>query len=725
MARIREYTQQTTVSGEVGGRRATAEDFGSGAAMQNFGEAVTNVAGYIKQENERREVEDASVKMAQARQKWTETYLARQQSAEPGDMSMAPALRDEMNSYFTSMAEGYSSPQAKKYVQMHGVGMATDFFARGLQYQQHQAGVKARADFDVKVKAYSDTTSADPAQYDAVKRNILFDIDSDPRLRNEADKSKLAQKATGDVAWATAMKVAETPALRASVAHLLPRNEISDEQLGAKYAEMEKAGATPAELAAFIKVNRPTAAVDISGAKYSDEALKGQETPSWFKDLTPERRVSFLRTMESYQSQEDRVAAQALRQQVENHSSYRAMTGQNPSQPLPRVAFKDNQAAWEVYQAEQIATDKLVGVWNIPFDQGQKVVESLKPMEAEIANPAFASKVQVYAQAQKIFEARSQQIAKDNIAADMSSNFAPGTGRMTAISTAAPDKWAAELIVRVPQATASSNMRNLPLRVLAESEAKGMRQVFDQMDTKKQMETIGSLRGAVAPEVFRTVINQMANGDKALLVAGIVASSQYGGDTRDADAENIIIGRNAMTRVLKGGGNEQERGFKAVGLPNAGDAYRLASQKIQGLLGVSEAEKEAMVEGAMAHYVGASLRKNSFANMDLSGTGTENNRVAFGKSLESIIPVSKMGAYTVLRPYGMSEGVFKDAMDANVSVLFGGKYKKGDYSVMMQGGKYQIVAGGVPQGEPFSLRPFGKYSNEGRAYATQQESEAQ
>jgi hypothetical protein len=212
------------------------------------------------------------------------------------------------------------------------------------------------------------------------------------------------------------------------------------------------------------------------------------------------------------------------------------------------------------------------------------------------------------------------------------------------------------------------------------------------------------------------MINQMAKGDKALIAAGLVASSQYGGNTRELDAESIIMGRNAMTRILKGGGNEQERGFKAAGLPSATDAYKLAAKEMEGLLGVSEEQKGAMVEAAMAHYVGSSLRKNSFAVMDLSGPNTDSNRQEFKRSVEAIMPVSKVGAYSVLRPYGMQDSQFQEMMESTVSAKFG--KERGTYSVMMTSDKYQLVVGGVAVGGLFDFQVSPGRSPSGRPPAT-------
>jgi hypothetical protein len=98
--------------------------------------------------------------------------------------------------------------------------------------------------------------------------------------------------------------------------------------------------------------------------------------------------------------------------------------------------------------------------------------------------------------------------------------------------------------------------------------------------------------------------------------------------------------------------------------------------------------------------------------MDLSGPDSTANQIEFKKSVEAILPVSKIGAYSILRPYGMPDDQFQERMDMTVRTKFG--KERGTYSVMMTGGKYQLVLGGVATGEPFDLQSYGAYSNEGR-----------
>jgi lysozyme family protein len=827
MARIREYTQQTSVSGEVGGRRASAEDFGFGREMQNFGETMVSVGSYIKQEQERKEVDDAQIKMAEARQTWTQNYMEREKQMAPGDTSFAPTIRTEMQDYFGQMAEGYTTQAAKKYVKMHGTTMTTGFFAQGLQYQSAMAGRKAIEDVGNRKAADANTVYMNPQLYDMVKGSYQFDsqnnvgtafsiLKNDPRketldrdyleniaknagkgwLKNPANRGFLVgsiqggesvtsqntfqsvipsifKREGGYVAedgkrgatkfgingQANGLTSDQVKGLTEDQAAQIYKNNYWDKygldsvapaaipvvfdgvvnhraEFAQQLVNAAKNGATPEQLAdmrkseytrliqadpaAFSKyekswMNRVDASLTEAGTvtQQQEQPLSVDESklPAWYADMSPEAKDQFLREAMTIHRQERAVADQALARTVKDHEAELAMYGGKLKSPmLPEAAFGGDRLKWQAYNSMVKAGEEVQNIANAPEGMQAAMLKKLEPQQSEVPG-VFSYQHELYRNAVKLLDQSNKLRREDPISFATSTGFS-NDNPIQPIQTADPQKLSESLIVRDPQATAIAKSYNQEYKLLTKGEAGFLRQSFDQMDTRQQAEWIGTVRGALPPEKFRAMINQMANGDKALMAAGIVASSQYGGDTRDMDAENIIVGRNAMTRHLKGGGNEQERGFKAAGLPNAGDAYRLTAKQMEGLLGVPEAQKEAMVEAAMAHYIGASIRKNSFAVMDLSGPDSTANQIEFKKSVEAILPVSKIGAYSILRPYGMPDDQFQERMDMTVRTKFG--KERGTYSVMMTGGKYQLVLGGVATGEPFDLQSYGAYSNEGR-----------
>lgn len=214
MARIREYTQQTTVSGEVGGRRATAEDFGSGAAMQQFGETVQNVAAYVKEQDTRREVDAAQEAMSQARLDRMAYYDKQKQAHQPGDMTFAETIKREVTDYVREMETQYKSPAAKHYIRQNGTQMAATFFGDAMGYQAQKAGEFALSNHRTRLENDQKLVAADPSQYGITKQRLFADIDSG-WLRGSPRKDELKHEAAQKLAATAGMYQAENdPAFR-------------------------------------------------------------------------------------------------------------------------------------------------------------------------------------------------------------------------------------------------------------------------------------------------------------------------------------------------------------------------------------------------------------------------------------------------------------------------------------------------------------------------------
>lgn len=707
MPRIREYTQQTSAQGAIDTRRATEADFGYGQQMQQFGGTLQEVGAYIKQEDDRREIEDATVKMAQARQQWTETYISRQQNMQPGDMSMAPSMRKEMSDYFASMSDGYKSDKAKNYIRMNGGAITTDFFVRGLQHQQQQAGIKAVSDHENRVAADAKTLAASPDMYNSIVTSLKFDIENGvgayEYLKNSPRKDEFKREAIEKLAWASAMTASENPMMRAMFMHLLPKDAMSEEQLGSKIAEMEKRGASDSEIATFIKMNRPNAAVQIGEATYAkDEKLKDEPLPQWFKDLSFDKRAAFMKSVAANQHRDDAVALQALRQKVADDDAYIRLYGQRPEKTLTQADFKDNAIGWETYSAMLKAADTMVVATKIPIEQGITMVESLKPKEGD---PAFAQKAKEYDEAARLFAGRWKEIKADPISAAMNSRFSAGQSPLVPMSVTSPEKWADELSVRIPQSKAVESawgLRGATPNILSKPEADAMGKVFDQLSIDKQFEAINTLttRFKDDPSAVAGLFKQIAPGNSSINAAAYYATKRpditQGGETRDNVVGHILSGMKAM-KPEKGKGMEAEKAVQRAGMPSATDALKILSSMNGYSDGVSpefQIGLEKQIEVVMAHYVGKQISKGQF-NLNLK---EGDNSSAFEKSVETVLgkPV-RFGSTRVLKPWGMKEDEFIRGVEERVNSAVG-KQVSG-YGLMHEAGVagdvYRVLEGGV------------------------------
>lgn len=688
MPRIREYEQQTTARGLISTQPANGADLGFGAQLSQAGSAMYDIGAEIdrykkqqEQETSRREVEDASVRMAEQRQVMTENYFKTINEISPDDTTAIPTMLENMHKSFGDLADGYVSEDAKRYVKLHGTSMSTEFFAKGMQYQQAQAGKKAANDHTLRVDADTRTVYADPMQYDSIKAGLEFDIANGvgpySHIKNDPDKGVILQSAKEKLAWSAAMKAAEDPNMRAAILGTITP-AMSEAEADKIARDMGKAGRSDAEITQFLKDARPENTVILDG-KELEKRIK--EMPSFMKDLDPAKQMQAIKMMQDYKSQEDRVANEALRQQVQNHYAYVGLTGQAPQDKLTRLDFGDDQAGWDSYNYTMKASDMLTSVWGQSLEASKAALDKLNPVagmtpqqiEQELKNPAFADKVKTYGRTQELWAQRATEVVKDNINVEINSKFAPGAGGMTPLTTNEPQKWLEELEVRTPKAKASAKGYNLPLRILSDNEAKEMGKQFMAMGVNDQMGFLTGLgeKFAKDPDTVRLVMGQIAQGKPGLAFVGSMAyvpsNAKQNNEPKDLTSEYVLIGARMMNRPA-GSGSDEERGAYRQQMPSAADAIKTMgemSEYKEVSIEFSTASQQ-IIEMAMNHYVGK-LAKQGVSNFDI-----KEHKSDFKESLRTVIgkPI-KVGESKVFAPWGMNESDFLDAVEARVKAPFG------------------------------------------------------
>lgn len=229
MAVIREYTQRfNTPAIEVGGRRATADDFGgqTDQALLNFGREMQNTALIADRFEQEKQVSDAQVQMVKADAYAAQRMKELQAEAEPGE-PIAERLQTEMSDYFGSLAGNYDRKGARNYVELYGAGMT-------------QKIVKQARDFDVALvvddkfnkrteilEAEKRRVLADPTSYDDTKKRLTFEAEggigvwgvpdpTNPRVREASDHQ--VRKGLNEIAWSAAMGALQNPQSRAAFA---------------------------------------------------------------------------------------------------------------------------------------------------------------------------------------------------------------------------------------------------------------------------------------------------------------------------------------------------------------------------------------------------------------------------------------------------------------------------------------------------------------------------
>lgn len=653
MPKIRPYTQQTTAQGTIGGRSATASDFGFGQEIESFGNTVQATAKFVQKEKENQEVEDAQLRMAEARQHWTEDYLNRQNSSAPGDMSMGEGMRKDMDGYFEKMGNDYTTDAAKKYVKLHGSSMTTSFFSKSLVYQRSQARAKARANVSAAIDAAQNSVYADPSTYENTKNALLADVRNGAGvyrfLKNDAEKSKIEKKIVDDISVAAGMAAIRDPMVRAQI-------------LG----------------------------------QYSGGGGKADESklPEFFRDLDFDKKDRLIRTAKAYQKQEDGVARKALVQQVKNHEAYVALNSAPPptDEQLTRLDFKDDETGWKTYNAMLVAATTIEDTADMKFDDGWEEIQKLKPTDAEVDDPAFADKVSIYEQSVKLFTARTKAVIADPIQAEMNRDYAPGTGGITPIEFDKPEQLVDDIIKRLPVAEDISSKKGLPLKILSKAESKVFAERFSRMGVDDQMDMLAEL-SQKKPEIITPLFDQAVPGGSSIrAAAGIVASepdSIQNGEYRDQTVGYILLGENLMKSATSKG-SEGEKAFRSKQLPSISDMYKqiksmgeYEDMSIEFVKTLPDA-----MEAVRAHYVG---KKASDGEVDFS---VSSDVSAFKDSVKTVIgSPSKVGSTKVIRPWGMSENDFLEGVRARVPATYG------SYGLRKPMGApasvYEVIQGGV------------------------------
>jgi hypothetical protein len=650
MPRIKAYTQQTTAQGQARTRRATASDFGFGDALAEVGKDFER----IQQEQTNREIEDAQLKMAQARQQWSEEYLNRTRNAAPGDMSVADTMRSEMQGYFEQMGEGYQSREARRYIQLHGTSMTTGFFTRGLEFQRAKAGQYAAEQVKTATTTAQDIVGADPSQYAAVVAPLKADIKNGigvyRHLANDPIKERLIRESVDSIAMSASASAIRDPHVRAQILGQYPSDKVR---------------------------------------KVNEAAL-----PDFFRELSANDRLRIVSQARRYQKQDDATARKALVATVRNHEAYITLNGHPPpaSEQLSRGDFRDDAEGWEMYSAMLKAGGVVGWASEMPFKEGFEKIQELRPGDGDLSDPTYAGKVKLYDQAVKMYARRAKAIAEDQVQVAIDNDYAPGSGGIPSITTDDPTKWVDEITTRAPAVQSIAEHRELPLKVLTNQEALVMRQTIDRIPVDQQLDLMRSMSKKL-PTMVTPLFDQLSPGDATLRAsAGIMASpggAIQNDENRDQAAGYILLGRNIMS--LPGGkGAAGERSVKKDQLPTT-------SEMMDVVYGISDYDNTSiefvktlpdMMEAVKAHYVG------KLASQGVFNFSIDDHKSEFKKSLKTVIgEPSEVGHSKVFKPWGMSENDFQESVRARVPLTYGSYGLRKPFGAPAS--VYEVVRAGV------------------------------
>lgn len=682
MPRIQPYEQRIGPQGRLN-TQATGADFGAGM-LTGLGQATEQVAVYLQQKQDDDELSDAQLRIAEARATWTQTYMDRAQTAQPGDRAFASTIREDMGKFFEKLSEGYNSKRAKQYVNLQGTDLAGSFFVNGLKLESDLAGAKAKQDFQGMRDAYGRVVSADPTQYESVAGEISDMLDAGAGQYGAlpvTTRNELKMQTREYLAWSAAAQLAE---------------ENAEGFLRSVAPEVLKA---------------PSAAVD-SGAEGDVLVTESRKTSMpFFNDLPAEKQLQLIDRAKAQFAQDmaiERAEVNALRQD----QAVEARSTGGVTAPISQAQFA--RAYGDRWEAEYAAYTRDVHVGglvytsrNLPTDQQKALIEKYEPAPGSQGyKDAKLLQLELY---RSISESNTAR-AKDPIGFALETEFlkadeiAPGT----AISDNA-----ALMASRVEQAKVIAETYGTKLAVLSNAEAQGQQDALRVMPPAQQTAYFGQIRANIKDQAaFNAVVRQVVPDSAAVRIAGqlVGVDAAYTKTYAFSNAEiyrpmdvaqRIFEGRFALDRAPGANKEDGAGAIKATTIPKNKDMATVFNEYVGTAFGARNQDKDDVYEAAVAHYIGQSLR-------DGKDIGAEFVESDFKKSVELVLggkPV-ELGGKKTLMPWGMGEAEFTSRLESrfndikNFAQREDNRTIQGDYDdyawVPIADGRYMAVSGTMP-----------------------------
>jgi hypothetical protein len=189
MPQIKEYSSQIGASGPIGGRNATAQDFGAGVgqAVEGFGQALSYGSDVVQKRAEQSELSDYYAKQADKRAELTAKFKERARTAKPGDPKFTEEVLQDFDSEMGKLSEGLTQPATRQYASRANAEMRGHFQEMAYATQAELAGAQVSQNFRSTLSKNSSTLVSDPTQLQSILSQHDAYVDT---LVNPSDGSK-------------------------------------------------------------------------------------------------------------------------------------------------------------------------------------------------------------------------------------------------------------------------------------------------------------------------------------------------------------------------------------------------------------------------------------------------------------------------------------------------------------------------------------------------------
>jgi len=199
MPKIQEYGIETRAQGP-GGINAVPDWSG---VLRGVAPALNQFYEKRKEIEQRQEVSDVQVKLAQARAEWTVKMQERAAKAPAGDPTFAETFSTDFTEYLSTQGQDYKTPAGQLAWQEGSAKLTAGFTESAGLYQIQSAGVKAKQDYLAAMDQNRNALVNDPSQLQAVLESSLAAL-NDPNgmyaLMPADQKAILARETKNDLA---------------------------------------------------------------------------------------------------------------------------------------------------------------------------------------------------------------------------------------------------------------------------------------------------------------------------------------------------------------------------------------------------------------------------------------------------------------------------------------------------------------------------------------------
>lgn len=188
MPRIREISSQIGASGPVGGRQATAQDFGAGIGqgLEQLGAGIGEMGDAIDKRQKQSDYSDFYAQHSQKQAEWVQKFQEEMKKAKPGDQEFASRLMTEYQEDMAKLGESIRHPEVKQYAQRSNAESSSQFFRLAQSGQAELAAIQISQNFDKALSADGIVLSNDPSQLQSKLDNLNSYVDTlqlDPEKR--------------------------------------------------------------------------------------------------------------------------------------------------------------------------------------------------------------------------------------------------------------------------------------------------------------------------------------------------------------------------------------------------------------------------------------------------------------------------------------------------------------------------------------------------------------